>query len=197
MILLVLIASILIAAITVYQYREQTRDYHEDRLERKEGQIKHSISYTLQKTTYPVATENLGLIFLDEIYQIADVQNVNFNIYDLEGELIKSSRPRFEEDSISNCLDSEVLNRLEASVAKRYVEENSAEGDKYQASYTYINDNKFKPIGILNLPYYEDPTFNDMELREFLGRLGGLFVDATHRNRACLLYFKIYNAFSR
>lgn len=90
MILLVLIASILIAAITVYQYREQTRDYHEDRLERKEGQIKHSISYTLQKTTYPVATENLGLIFLDEIYQIADVQNVNFNIYDLEGELIKA-----------------------------------------------------------------------------------------------------------
>ncbi len=176
MILLVLIASILIAAITVYQYREQTRDYHEDRLERKEGQIKHSISYTLQKTTYPVATENLGLIFLDEIYQIADVQNVNFNIYDLEGELIKSSRPRFEEDSISNCLDSEVLNRLEASVAKRYVEENSAEGDKYQASYTYINDNKFKPIGILNLPYYEDPTFNDMELREFLGRLGGVYL---------------------
>ena len=60
MILLVLIASILIAAITVYQYREQTRDYHEDRLERKEEQIKQSIRYTLQKTTYPVNTENLG-----------------------------------------------------------------------------------------------------------------------------------------
>ena len=176
MILLVLIASILIAAITVYQYREQTKDYHEDRLERKEGQIKQSISYTLQKTTYPVTTENLGLIFFEEIYHIADVQNVNFNIYDLEGELIKSSRPKFEEDSISNCLDAEVLNRLEASPEKRYVEENSAAGDKYQASYTYISDNKFKPIGILNLPYYEDPTFNDMELKEFLGRLAGVYL---------------------
>ncbi|MBD0850449.1 sensor histidine kinase [Maribacter arenosus] len=176
MILLVLIASILIAAITVYQYREQTRDYHEDRLERKEEQIKQSIRYTLQKTTYPVTTENLGSIFFEEIYHIADVQNVNFNIYDLEGELIKSSRPKFEEDSISNCLDVEVLNRLEASAEKRYVEENSAAGDKYQASYTYINDNKFKPIGILNLPYYEDPTFNDMELKEFLGRLAGVYL---------------------
>ena len=116
MILLVLIASILIAGITVYQYREQTKDYHADRLERKEAQIKQSINYTLQETTYPVTTENLGLIFRDEIYQIADVQNVNFNIYDLEGELIKSSRPRFEEDSISNCLDAEVLNKLETSV---------------------------------------------------------------------------------
>jgi len=176
MILLVLIASVLIAGITVYQYREQTREYHEDRLERKEDQIKQSISYTLKETTYPVTTENLGLIFLNEIYQIADVQNVNFNIYDLEGELIKSSRPRFEEDSISNCLDVEVLNKLEASANKRYVEENSLAGDKYQASYTYINDNKFKPIGILNLPYYEDPTFNDMELKEFLTRLGGVYL---------------------
>lgn len=176
MILLVLIASILIAAITVFQYREQTKDYHEDRLERKEEQIKMSIRYTLQKTTYPVTTENLGAIFFEEIYHIADVQNVNFNIYDLEGELIKSSRPKFEEDSISNCLDVEVLNKLESSLAKRYVEENSAAGDKYQASYTYINDNKFKPIGILNLPYYEDPTFNDLELKEFLGRLAGVYL---------------------
>ncbi len=176
MILLVLIASVLIAGITVYQYREQTKEYHENRLERKENQIKQSISYTLQETTYPVTTENLGFIFMHEIYQIADVQNVNFNIYDLEGELIKSSRPRFEEDSISNCLDAKVLNKLNTSPLKRYVEENSAAGDKYQASYTYINDIKFKPIGILNLPYYEDPTFNDMELKEFLTRLGGVYL---------------------
>ncbi|MBT8301809.1 MAG: GHKL domain-containing protein [Maribacter sp.] len=176
MILLVLIASVLIAGITVYQYREQTKDYHEERLERKEAQIKQSISYVLQETTYPVNTENLSLIFKDQIYQIADVQNVNFNIYDLEGELKKSSSPNFEKDSISNCLDSEVLNRLGASPNKRYIEENSAAGDRYQASYTFINDNKFKPIGILNLPYYEDPTFNDMELREFLTRLGLVYL---------------------
>jgi signal transduction histidine kinase len=176
MILLVLIASVLIAGITVYQYREQTREYHEDRLVRKENQIKQSISYTLQETTYPITTENLGLIFLNEIYQIADIHNKSFNIYDLEGELIKSSRPRFEEDSISNCLDAEVLNNLDVSPLKRYVEENSAAGDRYQASYTYINDSKFKPIGILNLPYYEDPTFNDMELKEFLTRLGWVYL---------------------
>jgi len=175
MILLVLIASVLIAGITIYQYREQSKDYHEVRLERKEQQIKQSINYTLQRTTYPVNTENLANIFKEEIYQIADVQNVNFNIYDLEGELIKSSRPKFQEDSISNCLDALVLNTLGASIDKRFVEENSAAGDKYQASYTYITDYQFKPIGILNLPYFEDNTLNDMELREFLMRLGGVY----------------------
>lgn len=176
MILLVLIASVLIAGITIYQYREQSKDYHQVRLERKEAQIKQSINYTLQRTTYPVNTENLGYIFKEEIYQIADVQNVNFNIYDLEGELIKSSRPKFEEDSISNCLDALVLNKLSNSAGKRFIEQNSSAGDKYQASYTYITDYQFKPIGILNLPYFEDNSLNDMELKEFLFRLGGVYL---------------------
>lgn len=176
MILLVVIASVLIAGVTIYQYREQSNDYHENRLERKEEQILQSMNYVLQETTYEPSTENLAHIFRTEIYKIADVQNVNFNIYDLEGQLIKSSKPAFEADSISNCLDAEVLNNLEISPTKRYVEEKRAAGDNYQASYTYINDPKFKPIGIINLPYFEDNSFNDMELKEFLMRLGGVYL---------------------
>ncbi|KAA2219115.1 sensor histidine kinase [Maribacter flavus] len=175
MILLVLIASVLILAVTIYQFREINRDYHENRMERKEEQIRQSIDLTIQKTTYPVTTENLGLIFKEEIYEIAVVQNMNFNIYSLEGELIKSSRPKFENDPISLCLDPEILNQLDASVDKRYVERNKAAGDQYQASYTYIADRQFKPIGILNLPYFEDNSFNDKELNEFLTRLGGVY----------------------
>ena len=175
MILLVLIASVLISGVTIYQYRETLRDYHANRLERKEEQVKQSVRYTLQNTTYPQTTENLHLIFQYEIYQIADVLNAPFNIYDLEGQLIKSSRPRFEIDPQSNCLDAEVLNNLALSVTRRYLEKTSAAGDQYQASYTYINDNKFKPIGILNLPYFENNALNDMELRESLIRLGWVY----------------------
>lgn len=176
MILLVLIASVLIAGVTIYQYREQSKDYHENRLERKEQQILQSISYVLKETSYPVTTEYLEPIFQEEIYKIADVQNVNFNIYDLEGGLIKSSKRTFELDSISNCLDAEVLNNLKMTATKRYVEKKTAAGDNYQASYTYINDAKFKPIGIMNLPYFEDNSFNNMELREFLFRLAGVYL---------------------
>ncbi|MEC7262231.1 MAG: two-component sensor histidine kinase, partial [Bacteroidota bacterium] len=145
MITLVVIASVLIAGVTIYQYKEQGKDYHDDRLQRKEEQILKSIWYTLKETTYPVNTENLGLIFRDEIYKIANVENVNFNIYDLEGNLIKSSRPSFEADSIANCLDSNVLNYLRETGESRFVEEKRAAGDNYQATYTYINDLKFKP----------------------------------------------------
>src|SRR5690606_28206164 len=175
MIFWVVIAFVLIASVTIYQYSEQNRDYHAERMERKEEQIKQSIDLALQKTTYPVTTENLGHIFKDEIYEIALIQNINFNIYDLEGQLIKSSRPKFEIDSLSLCLDPEIIDLLASSPSKRHVEQKKAAGYRYQASYTYINDNKFKPIGILSLPYFEDNSFNDKELKEILLRLSGVY----------------------
>ena len=39
MILLVLLASVLIAGVAIYQYKEETKDYHVQRLERKEKSI--------------------------------------------------------------------------------------------------------------------------------------------------------------
>lgn len=176
MILLVLIASVLIAGVTVYQYREQSRDYHEDRLGRKEQQIRQAITFALQRTTYPIETEYLPLIFRDEIYRIAIIEDANFNIYDLQGRLMKSSRPKFDDDSVSVRLDGHILDSLKNKVDKRYVEANAAAGFQYQASYSYITDNHFKPIGILHLPYFEENTFYDKELREFLMRLGVVYL---------------------
>lgn len=180
MILLVVIASIFFAGLTIYQYREQNVDYHKDRLERKEEQVQAHINYVIKETTYEVKTENLKFIFKDDIYDIADIQNLNFNIFDLEGNLVKSSRPPvYEDDSIFVKLSPLILNNLRESsglhptLGKRYVEKKSAAGGRYQSSYSYILDKRFKPIGILNIPYFEDNSFSNYELKEFLMRQGG------------------------
>ena len=67
MIFLVLLASILIAFVTIRQYNEEAQDYHQDRLDRKEENIKQSIDYAIKETTYPVTTEYIPLIFRNEI----------------------------------------------------------------------------------------------------------------------------------
>lgn len=172
MILLVLVASILIALVTLYQYNQQSQDYHTQRLERKEKQLLTSINYELEKTTYPIETEQLGLIFKDKIYQIRNTLNVDFNIYDLGGTLMKSSKPSFENDSITKCISTAGLNGLNNSVNKRYIEESETLGSNIQSSYRIFTDSKSKPLGILNVPYFEDHSFNDAELKAFLGRLG-------------------------
>lgn len=172
MILLVIVASILIAGVTIYQYNEQSRDYHEDRLERKEKQLLSRINYVLQQTTYEVATENLDLIFKDKIYEISNIQKIDFNLYDLQGTLLKSSKPTFEKDTLNKCIPTDILNILFESIDDRYVDESEQLGAHYQSSYVVFNDKKSKPLGILNVPYFEDDSFNEAELVEFLERLG-------------------------
>ncbi|WP_224484323.1 sensor histidine kinase [Robertkochia aurantiaca] len=176
MILLVVIASVLIAGVTIYQYKEQAVDYHRERLERKERQIKNQIDYILRNTTYEVTTENLQYIFKDLIYEIADVQSLSFNIFDLDGKLIKSSRPFLQNEAVVADIPEEILQKLNSSQDKRYVQKKIAAGNRYQSSYTFILDQRFKPIGILNIPYFEDDSLSNYELREFLWRLGGVYL---------------------
>jgi len=171
MILLVLMASILIAAVTIYQYNEEARDYHNDRLERKEENIKESINYAIKETTYPVTTKNIPLIFKDEIYEIAAIHKLQINLYDLDGGLVKSSRATFVTDSITKCLNAEVLNSLSNTLEHRYVSKTEENGEVFLSSYSYITDQKFKPLAILNLPYLENDDFLNKELNEFLERL--------------------------
>lgn len=172
MILLVVVASVLIAGVTVYQFKEQSKDYHKQRLERKESQILSSINYVLDKTTYPVESEYLDLIFKDEIYAIANNLKVDFNLYDLDGTLVKKSKPTFDNDTITICLQPLILNKLNQSLDKHFVEKDEKLGGDYQSSYTIFTDKHSKPLGILNVPYFEDDSFNDAELKEFLSRLG-------------------------
>jgi len=176
MILLVVLASILIAAVTVYQYNEQSQDYHRKRLERKEAQLISSIDYVLKESSWEIKTENLQLIFKDKIYEIANIQNVAFNLYDLDGQLIKSSKPSLENDPVPEQLPLYILDTLNQMSSKRFVERNKLLDGNYRSSYLILNDPFSKPLGILNVPYFDDDSLNSGELKEFLIRLGYAYI---------------------
>jgi len=168
MIALVVAASILIAGVTIYQFKEEAKELHREKLNRKENAIKANINYVLRTTTYPVDTENLPLIFKEKIYEIQDIHNTEINIYDLEGYLLKSSSAKFYMDSVQTRMEQNKIEALKNSAQKKYIENFKKDDQNYQSSYTYILDNYFKPIGILNLPYIEDDGFLDKELNDFL-----------------------------
>ena len=176
MILLVVLASILIAVVTVYQYNEQSQDYHRKRLERKEAQLISSINYVLKESSWEIKTENLPLIFKDKIYEIANNHNVAFNLYDLKGHLLKSSKPRLKNDPIPEQLPNYILDTLGQITSKRFVEKNKLLDGNYRSSYLILNNPTSKPIGILNVPYFDDDSLNSGELKEFLIRLGYAYI---------------------
>ncbi len=172
MLFIVVLASILIAIVTIYQYREEAKDYHRERLQRKELSITKNIEYVLKNTTYPVETEKIPLIFKNKIYEIKDVNRLDIYLYDLDGVLLKSSKASFLRDTSHARVPQFILDTLANSVEKRYLESFQEDGQKYQSSYSYITDASFKPLAILNLPYIEDDDFINKELKEYLTRMG-------------------------
>ena len=170
MILMVLLSSILIAAVAIYQYNEETQDYHKQRLDRKETAIIRSLDFVIRETTFPVTTENVPLIFKQKIYEVAEVHNIQINLYDLEGSLLISSKAGLQQ-STEKCLGPDVLNALSNTAEHRFEERRDEVDKAWRSSFLYITDTKFKDLAIINLPYLENDDFLAKELAEFLERL--------------------------
>lgn len=172
MILLVIGASILIALVTIFQYKEEAQDYHRERLIRKEAAIRENINYVLKTTTYPVVTEEIPLIFKEKIYEIKDIHKLEIYLYDLEGNLLITSKASFIKDLTNLKMSFKALEGIKNSSNRRFIEKFEESGQDYRSSYTYVTDRHFKPLAILNLPYIEDDGLINKELKENLTRLG-------------------------
>ncbi|MDH7447268.1 sensor histidine kinase [Aquimarina sp. 2201CG14-23] len=176
MTLLVLIASIMIAVIAIFQYKEEAEEYHSERLDRKEVAIRENIDFIIRNTTYKESTENIPLIFKAPrkfgINELSTVHNLPVNIYDLDGKLLIKSPETFVIDTLDRQIDKKIIDDLGNDFEKKTIIKFEKKGINYQSSYTFISDSKGKPIGILNLTYLEDDDLITRELKEFLKRIG-------------------------
>ena len=177
MIILVLLASVLILGVTVYQYDEQTKDYNIQRFERKEAATIKTIDLELtNKTTYPLKTENLVKIFQERIYEISSINKLDIAIYDLNGNLLKSSIKRISEEFESKKISQGVVAELVKNDNHKILKSRERKGIGYQRSYSFIKDSKLERIGILEIQFTQDNSEIQKELREFISRLGLVYL---------------------
>ena len=178
MIFLVLLASVLIAAVTIYQYNEQADDYHEKRLERKEEAIKTAITYELGRDSIQsFETLVLPQVIDRKLNEISDIHNLQINIYDLQGKLLRSSFFKNAMDTIDKNLSKEIMHSLVMNPDHRLVlSRTMPDGNKFRSAYSYLSGNKDQTVGIIGVPYQQDNTFQDEELREFLERLSFVYL---------------------
>jgi two-component system, NtrC family, nitrogen regulation sensor histidine kinase NtrY len=177
MILLVLLASVLILGVTVYQYDEQAKDYNIQRFERKEAITKETIELELKnKMQYPVNTINLPKIFQDRIYEISAINKLNISLYDLEGKLLKTSLGNAFEKIDKKPLSQEIISKLSQNSNHRILKTSHEDDMSFQSSYSYINDPKFKRIGILEVQFTQDNSEIEGELKEFISRLSLVYI---------------------
>ena len=161
---LVIIAFGGIAILTIPQYKKQSNKYHEQRLERKKTQLQRSISYVFQETPFDLNKNEIDSIFKEKIIQIADVQNVNFSIYSLDGVLLNSTIT----ESVNDEIDDSILIKLNQSKELSIIQKITIGKVQYRSSYSLVLDTFSNPIWILNLPYYDDDTLNTYQLDSFI-----------------------------
>lgn len=177
MILITIISSILIAGVSLVHFQIENQEYHQDRLIRKENQIKQHIQYVLEVTPHPLATFNLQSIFKDKIFEIADIHNIEIDIYDLAGHLIITSKAPIIKGQLAPNLSEAAIQRIKVSDNNRYVSIAEDEQNTYRFSYTYLMDYiENKPIGIIRLPYVEEDDFYKEEIISFLKIFGMVYL---------------------
>ena len=166
MMLFIVVESILIAGVTLYQFNKQNSEYHEGRLERKENNLLIDIKYEIEKNSI----NSLASLSDAIILEMADVHNIEFELYSLDGILIKSSTALTGVRGIT-VLDSSVIEYFNNKYPTRYVE--SDENTIYfKSSYNLVSAYNDKPLGIIYIPYFADDSSSKVELSGFLIRLG-------------------------
>lgn len=177
LIMLVLVAAGLIAVVTIYKFRDESIHYQQDKLERKVASIKASINYQIENTTYPVNTEHIPLIFKDKIYEISHIHDTQISLYDLEGNLLRSSRASFRRSRKKHRLSEMILSNLKNTAGNHFSYQHTDEdGQRVMSSFSYITDTHFKPLAILSLPRVESDGFMEKELRDFLLILSQVYI---------------------
>jgi len=178
MIFLVVLASVLIAAITIYQYNEQSDDYHTERLERKEEAIKSAIMYELNRDTINyLETLFLPSILDKKLNEISDIHNIDINIYNLTGTLLRSSFVNRANDTTDTSLSPNIMSQIISNSEHRVVlPKLGPDGRKFKSSYSFLIGSRTEPIAIIGVPYLQDNTFQDEELKEFLTRLSIVYL---------------------
>ena len=169
---LLVIAFVGIAIVTIPQFKLQSSKYHEQRLERKKTQLLQSISYIFQESRNDINAIKLDSIFENKIFEIADVQNVDFSIYTLDGILLNTTLI----DSVRTTLNESVIIELQQSNGLSIINKTTIDNVQYRSSFSVVLDNRSNPIWILNLPYYDDDSLNTYELDSFIIVLGEVYL---------------------
>ncbi len=175
MIFLIITTSIILITISIVQHKNTTKKYNLGLIENKENYVKKHINYMLSNTTFPLTNENIKIIFKDKIYEISDIQNVEIQIYSLDGNLLKSSKESFSVQKQTPVISKFIIRLVNASIDKRFVEIKTINGIKYRSAYSLIKNKKFKPIGILKLPDIPDNGYYERELNNFLIHLAQVY----------------------
>lgn len=151
MFVLVLVSFAATGLVSFWHFSQERKEYHSDRLVRKEGAIEAHIAHELERRIpQGIQADSLPKILSDELCHIAAIHRMDLALYTLDGEMAISSNPTLLYDSILPLtLSPEVLATRKS---KKWVAWPVDSGE-VMAQVTEITNSAGDPLAIMVLPY--------------------------------------------
>jgi len=173
MLAIILLSLLIIGATTILFFDNQNERYHQERLKRKEHTVATSLQYFLKEVEI---AENMDFVRKDfeyKVKELADVNNIEINIFNTKGQVLMSSRDdKSDPDFYTQTISPELLDKLRSS-KQRQVENL---GEHFVSTYSYVLNNKGQEIAIINIPYNLDSTSDKSDLAPFLTTLIEIYI---------------------
>ncbi len=175
MLTLVITSLMIIGMVTIWFFTSQNKEYHEERLQRKERAIKTEMNYFSKEVELQEDMDVVIKEFEEEVFRLANVHQLEINVFNTSGEILVAARP----DSVhSEYIHKRVPESAMADLATmNRIIIPEEEGDrKYLSDYTNLYSASGERIAILNLPYIQDSSVNQSDLEGFLGSIGVVYL---------------------
>ena len=149
MLAIILLSLVIIGATTLLFFSNENEEYHQERLKRKEATVAKSLQYFLKEIDLEGNIDFVRQDFENKVIEIADINNIDINVFNTRGEILMSSIEHKAPDFYNLKIDSSILNELRKK-GKRIVIEEDKEN---MSTYDYIRNDEGENVAIINIPY--------------------------------------------
>ena len=147
MLVLIFFSFLAVGISTIFRYQSKNKEYHKERLKRKDRAVVQSIKYMTQPEQLSLEEQ---FKHTDILKKISSIHKLNINIYDLEGKFIATSGAN---NLINNKIEDNLLKKITTQIEKsNNIAREIQDKKELLDIYTVLYINK-KPYAILNIPY--------------------------------------------
>ncbi|MXV38856.1 hypothetical protein GO491_09265 [Flavobacteriaceae bacterium Ap0902] len=153
--ILILFTGITTGLITFFHFKNTTETFYTNTLNRKEQNIKTALERQLSKKNQETSRDDLYTIFKNKVPESSAIQDIQIDVYDLEGLLLTSSNPdlsQVEKSIHKNDLAAITTTHDNIKVPKAINEQ------PYLKSYSYLYNDNQEPSAILGIPFVQDQS---------------------------------------
>jgi signal transduction histidine kinase len=149
----VLISHLFVATGTIYYNIQEYRSRHQTDLQEKIKSVSEEIKNRLIYVN-SISPELQQWLF-SELNKLSNVFRTDINIFDINGELLASSRPEiFDKGIMSDRIDSKAFYELSERFQLKYFQPEKIGTLSYLSAYEPIINTRGEYLGYLNLPYF-------------------------------------------